>query len=116
MSDFDKINDVEWHDGILLDTQVIFKNGYCNMILSVDVYNNNEKRREKLTVEFINIEDLILTLDAIELNDNRSAGNVSNAYIKKIDGKGKYKFFLYLSDGYLNLAFKCLRLVNSCAE
>ncbi|EEE1548109.1 hypothetical protein CDS98_004899, partial [Salmonella enterica] len=52
-----------------------------------------------------------MTMDAIELNDNRNAGNISNGYVKKVSNKSKYKFFLYFTDGYLNLTFKNIRVV-----
>ncbi|WP_323848676.1 hypothetical protein [Citrobacter portucalensis] len=34
-------------------------------------------------MEFIIIENVTMTIDATELNDNRNAGNISNGYVKK---------------------------------
>lgn len=50
-------------------------------MISVSVYNDN--KRNELNVEFIIIENVTMTIDATELNDNRNAGNISNGYIKK---------------------------------
>ncbi len=50
-------------------------------MISVSVYNDN--KRNELNVEFIIIENVTMTIDATELNDNRNAGNISNGYVKK---------------------------------
>lgn len=49
-------------------------------MISVSVYNDN--KRNELNVEFIIIENVTMTIDATELNDNRNAGNISNGYVK----------------------------------
>lgn len=74
------------------------------MMMSVSVYKGN--KRNELNIEFLDVENLTMVMDAFELNDNRNAGNISNGYIKKVNDKSEYKFPLYFTDGYLNLTFK----------
>ncbi|ECF6031804.1 Uncharacterised protein [Salmonella enterica subsp. salamae] len=109
MNEYNILNQIEWHDGVFLDSQLSCKNGSVNLMVSVSVYNDN--KRNELNVEFISVENLTMTMDAIELNDNRNAGNISNGYVKKVNNKPKYKFFLYFTDGYLNLTFKNIRVM-----
>jgi hypothetical protein len=108
MNDYNIIDKIEWHDGIFLNSQLSCKGGSINLVLSVSIYKEN--KRKNLNIEFINIDNLTINMDAVELIDNRNAGNISNGYIKKTGGKLKYKFFLYLTDGYLNLTFENIKL------
>ncbi|SDC34954.1 hypothetical protein [Paraburkholderia lycopersici] len=106
MSDFGSLNSIEWHDGIFLGWQVDFNDSAC---ISMDfrLYPDPEgKERKNVKAIFSGITSLHSSIDAIELLDNRRAGNVSNAYIKKDGGRGKYKFFLYLVDGLITLSFR----------
>lgn len=52
------------------------------MMMSVSVYKGN--KRNELNIEFLDVENLTMVMDAFELNDNRNAGNISNGYIKKL--------------------------------
>ncbi|ENT2948175.1 hypothetical protein ACFFOE_000140 [Klebsiella aerogenes] len=108
MNKYNILNDIEWHDGVFLDSRMICNAGSVNLMVSVSVYNDN--KRNELNVEFINVESFTMTMDTTELNDNRNAGNISNGYVKKISNKSKYKFFLYFTDGYLNVVFKSIRV------
>lgn len=104
MNEYNILNEIEWHDGVFLESRLSCKDGSVDLTVLVIIYKDN-KRRE-LNVEFINIENLTMTMDVVELNDNRNAGNISNGYVKKFSNNSKYKFFLYCTDGYINLTFK----------
>ncbi len=113
MNDFDIVNSIEWHDGVLLETKTTFKKKHSNMILIIEIYKKKDaKFRDEMIIEFFDIDNLTFTVDTVELNDNYRSGNISNGYIKEISNKEKYKFFLYLSDGLLGLTFKECRLIE----
>ena len=111
ISDFDIVSSIDWHDGILLEIKKTLKESHLNITLFTDVYKN-ENIREKMIVEFSDVDHLVLAMDSVELIDNHKSGNISNGYIKKIKNKKSYKFFIYLSDGMLSMSFKNLQLVN----
>lgn len=111
ISDFDIVSSIDWHDGILLEIKTTFKESHFNITLFTDIYKH-EDIREKMIVEFSNVDNLVLAMDSVELIDNHKSGNISNGYIKKIKNKKTYKFFLYLSDGMLSMSFKNLQLVK----
>jgi len=111
ISDFDIVSSIDWHDGILLEIKTTFKGSHFNITLFTDVYKH-EDIREKMIVEFSDVDNLVLAMDSVELIDNHKSGNISNGYIKKIKNKKTYKFFLYLSDGMLSMSFKNLQFVN----
>lgn len=111
ISDFDIVSSIDWHDGILLEIQTTLKESHFNITLFTDVYKN-ENIREKMMVEFSDVDHLVLAMDSVELIDNHKSGNISNGYIKKIKNKKACKFFLYLSDGMLSMSFKNLQLVK----
>lgn len=112
MNDFDIVSSIDWHDGILLEIKTTFKESHFNVTLFVDVYRN-ENAREKIIIEFTDIDNLVCTMDSAELLDNYISGNISNGYVKKIKNEKVYKFFLYLSDGMLSISFKYLQLIRS---
>lgn len=107
MSDFDIVSLIDWYDGVLLEVKMIFKEFYFNMMLFIDIYKS-ENIREKMIVEFFDIDDLVFVMDFVELIDNYKLGNISNGYIKKIKNKRIYKFFFYFFDGLLSMLFKNL--------
>lgn len=111
ISDFDIVSSIDWHDGILLEIKTTFKESHFTITLFTDIYKH-EDIREKMIVEFSNVDNLVLAMDSVELIDNHKSGNISNGYIKKIKNKKTYKFFLYLSDGMLSMSFKKLQLVK----
>lgn len=111
ISDFDIVSSIDWHDGILLEIKTTLKESHLNITLFTDIYKN-ENIREKMIVEFSDVDHLVLAMDSVELIDNHKSGNISNGYIKKIKNKKSYKFFIYLSDGMLSMSFKNLQLVN----
>lgn len=114
MSDFDIVNTVLWHDGVLLEVKTTFKETHFNITLFIDIYHNETVGdREKMMIEFTDIDNLVFTIDAVELLDNRRSGNISNGYVTKIKNKKRYKFFLYLSDGLLSMTFKQVQLIKS---
>ncbi|EPP3206350.1 hypothetical protein ACT9DO_004741 [Salmonella enterica subsp. enterica serovar Catumagos] len=82
MNEYNILDEIEWHDGEFLDSRLSCKDGSVNLMVSVSVYKDN--KRNELNVEFINVENLTMAMDAIELNDNRNAGNISNGYVKKL--------------------------------
>lgn len=111
MSDFDIVSSIDWHDGVLLEVKTTFKESHFNMTLFIDIYKS-ENIREKMIVEFSDIDDLVFAMDSAELIDNHKSGNISNGYIKKIKNKRIYKCFLYFSDGLLSMSFKNLQLIK----
>lgn len=111
MSDFDIVSSIDWYDGVLLEVKTTFKESHFNMTLFIDIYKS-ENIREKMIVEFSDVDDLVFDMDSAELIDNHKSGNISNGYIKKLKNKRIYKFFLYFSDGLLSMTFKNLQLIK----
>uniref|UniRef100_UPI001CA33E0D hypothetical protein n=1 Tax=Serratia marcescens TaxID=615 RepID=UPI001CA33E0D len=82
-----------------------------NIMITTAIYKS-DKKRETVEIEFSDIDNLVMTMDTIELIDNKKSGNISNGYIKNIKNEERYKFFLYLSDGLLSMSFKNLKLIT----
>nr|WP_249541693.1 hypothetical protein [Escherichia coli] len=76
MSDFDIVSSIDWHDGVLLEVKTTFKESHFNMTLFIDIYKS-ENIREKMIVEFSDIDDLVFAMDSAELIDNHKSGNIS---------------------------------------
>lgn len=101
-------NSLEWHDGIFQKMEIECADAIVVKIF-LDLYGGGNER-DCVIVEFYDVADIVSSIDGWELSDNRGAGNVSNGYIKKIGRSNRYKFHLYLSDGYINLTFQRLKI------
>ncbi|MCC9228456.1 hypothetical protein [Escherichia coli] len=99
MSDFDIVSSIDWHDGVLLEVKTTFKESHFNMTLFIDIYKS-ENIREKMIVEFSDVDDLVFAMDSAELIDNHKSGNISNGYIKKLKTKGYINFFFIFLMAY----------------
>ena len=103
MSDFDIVSSIDWHDGVLLEVKTTFKESHFNMTLFIDIYKS-ENIREKMIVEFSDVDDLVFAMDSAELIDNHKSENISNGYIKKLKNKRIYKFFfIFLTISLIHL-------------
>lgn len=111
MEQIESANSLEWHDGVFKGMQIDCSNEIIVKIF-LDLHRADEGRKG-MVVEFFNVSDLTSSIDGVEILDNRSAGNVSNGYVKKIGRSNRYKFYLYLSDGFVNLTFNNLKISDS---
>jgi len=98
-------NSMEWHDGILKDVKI-----ECGESVSIkiffDFYRGDAQEREQMAGDFYQVDDISIFIDSGELRRHKFAGNISNGYINKIKRTKKYKFFLYLSDGFVSFTFR----------
>lgn len=108
------INNIIWHDGVLVDTKMECHRTAHNFILTAELYVDEfTAGRERKTFEFTGVEHLSQLMDIAELIDNQKAGNIKDARI--IYKAKKYKFSLYLFGGFLSFTFKTMRVVdNEC--
>lgn len=104
--DFKQVESFYWHDGILTNFPFSLSD-IPSVLISVKLYENqNAVDRKSVTLQFNDVEHTSFSVNSFELNDNQSAGNISNAYCKKILDSNRFQFFMYLVDGYISFAFK----------
>jgi len=96
---------IEFHDGVICDL-IIKCNKESQAKLLLELYVGNTSVREKKEIKFQNINNVNVNLDMNELSDNHSAGNISYGYIKEHEIKGRYKFFIYFTDGMIYFDFE----------
>lgn len=108
------VDNIIWHDGVLVETRMECHHMEYNFILTAEVYVDEfTAGRERKTFEFIGVEHLSQIMDVAELIDNQNAGNIKDAIIFR--KANKHKFSLYLFGGFLSFTFKTMRVVdNEC--
>lgn len=111
MSDFSIMGPTNRHDGVLLEVKTTFKEFRSNMTLFIGIYKS-ENIRERMIVEFSDVDGLVFAMDSVELIDDHKSGSINNGYIKKLKGRRIYKFFPCLSDGLLSMIFENLQLIR----
>lgn len=109
MSHINHFNTINWHDAILLKTEFICEKNY-NIIIQLNAYNKADNKRQKTTLTFTEVNQLTISANTHELNDNATAGNINHAYIKHKNQQ--HQIFFYLIDGYINFSFKTLHINN----
>ena len=94
-----KIDNLLWHDGILLDISYSMDTkGKAEIILIADLYKDyNSPRELKVKITCKKIKTCDLNLDIDELKDNIFAGNIANGYLKN------NCLWIYLSDGLIKI-------------
>lgn len=106
------IEEIIWHDGILLDFKIRFGKS-ISVVLIVKVFESDEaSSRKKLKLTFNNVDFINCSADTYELIDNSNSGNVSNGYIKNDSSSKRNKFFLYLLDGIINFHFSNVEITS----
>ncbi|MCB2258762.1 hypothetical protein [Escherichia albertii] len=113
-NDIEIVDEMIWHDGVLLETRTICHHAEYNFILIVEVYTDNSTSgRQQKIIEFMGVEHFSQIMDATELIDNQSAGNIKDAII--LYKKEKYKIMINLFGGFLSFSFRKLRVIgNEC--
>jgi len=106
-----KLDAIEWHDGNI--EKLSFKpssSGSNDIVLRCAVYPSLQVReRKKLKLKFQRVTSFTITCDPDTLSEHRWAGNISNGYALK-GRKGEKIFWLYLSDGYMRITCRKIRL------
>jgi hypothetical protein len=91
---------IEWHDGNLFDVKIqIDYNGESNIVIIVELYEEpiNAVNRDRYLITCKNLFSFNFNCDVEELFDNKSAGNISNGYLKDNTLR------IYLCDGYIEI-------------
>lgn len=114
INSMENVDNIIWHDGVLVETRMECYHTEYNFILTAEVYVDDfTSARERKTLEFTGVEHLSQIIDVAELIDNQNAGNIEDATI--IYKAKKYKFSLHLFGGFLSFTFKTMRVVdNEC--
>ena len=100
------IENVCWHDGNLISFEYnTTDQGSHNFTLIADIYENiNDIERTRYAIKCIDTERIFQNLSSFELQENYSAGNISNGYIKD------KTLWLYLCDGIIEIIAKAYEL------
>lgn len=110
---FDTIYDIDWHDGVLIETKTEFKNVGVIFTLIASVYlrsGENIRSRNNMVFEFNGVTDLSFVFDSKELISNAIAGNINDVTMKKL-GK-KQKIYFHFFGGYLAFSFDGLSIID----
>lgn len=102
------IDNINWHDGLLESITISMSsiNGITRCIdINVRIYITSDAIERSLTkLHFTDVENVVLNCDLLELQDNISAGNISNGYLKQtIQGQNLLR--IYLIDGYIEIIY-----------
>lgn len=97
-----------WHDGVLVDISFkINQKGNSSVLITGYFYKDDQDPcRKAYQISCKKVSRFNSTLDAIELKDNRVAGNIANGY-----QKGN-TLWLYFTDGILEIHAKKFYLVE----
>jgi len=97
-----KINNLFWHDGNIVNINSTFnKKGKGTTIIVVALYKSNlSKKRNIYRIKCQKSEKVIVSLDAKELKENLTAGNINNGYLKE------NTLFIYLFGGMIKITAK----------
>ena len=101
----DVLGKMYWHDGIFLESKIaINKDMIIN--LTFELYKDStSENRNKINIQFTNIENLVITTNTRALLENCNAGNINYAYVKASQSNKKYRFIVYLLDGVISFEF-----------
>jgi|TARA_B100000745_G_scaffold7131_1_gene5985 hypothetical protein len=102
------MKEIEWHDGKLGNVEFMpNSNGSSGINISLELYDDYESSdsRDSYTLQCKDISRFICTLDVKELNENASAGNISNGFLH--DGLLR----LHLCGGLLEVKAKSFELM-----
>jgi hypothetical protein len=89
----------EWHDGIIDD--VSFSHD-ARVVLTCRLYPSSEaSERHTYKFELADVHGVSINIDAVALQDNRGAGNISDGRYSN-DEKGVH-LKLFLVDGYVHV-------------
>ena len=71
---------------------------------------------DNFEIVLIKNDENILVADSVEVAKNLGVEHKSllrkiDGYVKKFSNNSKYKFFLYCTDGYINLTFKNAKVI-----
>lgn len=95
-------DEISWHDGqirsIILERDEQERSSY-GIRIEADVYQSMESgTRVRISIQFSEIKTATMSHNISEMEDNLSAGNISNGY-----KKGNSNYIIYLVDGYLDI-------------
>ncbi|EHR8838390.1 hypothetical protein ABJ851_003927 [Shigella flexneri] len=106
------VDNIIWHDGVLVETRVECHHTEYDFILTAEVYVDDfTSARERKMFKFTGVEHLSQVMDIAELIDNQNAGNIKDATI--VYKAKKYEISLHLFGGFLNFTFKTMRVVDN---
>jgi hypothetical protein len=102
------INNLFWHDGNLLDALFsIDKRGTSFVKITASLYKDEQSsNRTSFQINCEGVSRFSSMLDANELKDNMSAGNISSGYLKE------NTLWIYLSDGLIEVQAKRFHLTK----
>jgi hypothetical protein len=101
-----KLDDIELHDGLItgLQIDVIGK----SVKIFIDFYPTiKASTREKIIMEFSDVESISQLMNISKINRNRSAGNIN--YWIPDEGSTTY---IYLIDGCIEIKAKTISIAN----
>ena len=106
------VENIIWHDGVLVETRMECHHTEYNFILTVELYVDEfTAGRERKRFELTGVEHLSQVMDIAELIDNQNIKDATIVYKAK-----KYKISLHLFGGFLSFTFKTMRVIdNKCA-
>lgn len=104
---FEVLNEIIWHDGVLLEARTIGNATRFDFVLVVDIYEDERATiRTKKIIHFIDIENLKVEINVSDLLDNKNAGNIESVLMTSDDGREKFSMRLF--GGLLCFSFKHL--------
>ena len=107
------IEQLIWHDAQLVSVSpTVCGDASTTITVVLNAYPDDDARiRETFYVECLRVERCAIVLDFVELQDNRSAGNIANGYVKRF---GKKKLLrVSLMDGYIDVICAAIELKRS---
>lgn len=116
-SEIEKLDSIQWHDGILDDICFSMGKDKGNIELKVRVYDNEQSpSRRRLKINFTGVLSFQISCDINELLDRLSPGNISGGYFKASRDGGRSSFpnfHLYLFDGYIHILSKDVKITRT---
>ncbi len=115
---FSKLDNLKWHDGVLLELRQRFPEGKrspATVVLTVSLFRGQETRKRTIfCLTFSDVRRIAHVIDAVELADNAVAGNIIDAAWSKKKGKAQH-FIMRLYDGYIEIVSTKVTIRQPCA-
>jgi hypothetical protein len=116
---FSKLDDLKWHDGVLLELRQKFPEGKrspSTLLLTVSLYRGQETRKRTMyCLTFSDVRRTTHVIDTTELAENAVAGNIIDAGWSKKKGKAQH-FIMQLYEGYIEIVSTRVTICQPCAS